>query len=381
MSEFKVDIVQKQSVASAGGILQRKCPHCRKKKELMRNKLLQRRAISKARQNIIPPIVHEVLRSPGQQMDREMREFMEMRFGHDIGRTPLHSVSIQTSDSSLKIGPADDIYEQEAERTADRVMRDPNESADVEPVFGSSLDFSQVHLHTDSRAAESARAVNALAYTVGQNIVFGSGHYAPRTAEGKRILAHELTHVLQQSKLLSEIKPDLSLKMIPVVDANITSIVQRVVCEGRKFKDCSPLPCKGPRGRNGRCQWIDMATGCICLEYGIENPISDLAKFLPAWLLALLTAAAIAAIVACFASGACEFGILVTAAGYGLAVIIAGILRNNGIIITGEDPTASLGSTENIDDSDGETQNYPDYSVQSNEETVAYSEPTDDEWA
>jgi len=59
-------------------------------------------------------------------------------------------------------------------------------------------DFSQVRVHADARAAESAGAVNALAYTVGQDIVFGPGRYAPQTSEGRRLLAHELTHVVQQ---------------------------------------------------------------------------------------------------------------------------------------------------------------------------------------
>ena len=60
------------------------------------------------------------------------------------------------------------------------------------------FDFSQVRIHTDTRAAESARAVNAAAYTVGRDIVFGEGQYQPHTAHGQRLLAHELTHVAQQ---------------------------------------------------------------------------------------------------------------------------------------------------------------------------------------
>jgi hypothetical protein len=60
-------------------------------------------------------------------------------------------------------------------------------------------DFSRVRVHTDARAAESARAVDAHAYTVGPNVVFGAGQYAPETASGRRLLAHELTHVLQQN--------------------------------------------------------------------------------------------------------------------------------------------------------------------------------------
>ena len=59
-------------------------------------------------------------------------------------------------------------------------------------------DFGEVRIHTDAQAAQSAEAVNALAYTVGQNVVFAKGQYQPRTWAGRRLLAHELTHVLQQ---------------------------------------------------------------------------------------------------------------------------------------------------------------------------------------
>jgi hypothetical protein len=65
-----------------------------------------------------------------------------------------------------------------------------------EPRFG--RDFSPVRLHTDVGAAEAARAVNARAFTLGRDIVFGTGQYAPETDAGRRLLAHELTHVLQQ---------------------------------------------------------------------------------------------------------------------------------------------------------------------------------------
>lgn len=66
-----------------------------------------------------------------------------------------------------------------------------------EPRFG--YDFSQVRVHTDSRAAESAQAVNAKAFTLGQDVVFNTGQYAPEHEEGKRLIAHELTHVVQQN--------------------------------------------------------------------------------------------------------------------------------------------------------------------------------------
>jgi hypothetical protein len=67
----------------------------------------------------------------------------------------------------------------------------------MEPRFGH--DFSGVRVHTGTQAAESARAVNALAYTVGRSIVFGPGQYSPETNAGQPLLAHELTHMRQQA--------------------------------------------------------------------------------------------------------------------------------------------------------------------------------------
>ena len=67
----------------------------------------------------------------------------------------------------------------------------------MEPRFDH--DFSHVRLHTDANTAESARAVNALAYTVGHHLAFGTGSYAPQTLTGRHLLAHELAHTLQQS--------------------------------------------------------------------------------------------------------------------------------------------------------------------------------------
>jgi hypothetical protein len=66
----------------------------------------------------------------------------------------------------------------------------------IEPRFGQ--DFSRVRVHTDARAAESARAVDARAYTLGSDIVFDAGNFNPGTPRGRRLLAHELTHVVQQ---------------------------------------------------------------------------------------------------------------------------------------------------------------------------------------
>ena len=67
----------------------------------------------------------------------------------------------------------------------------------MEPRF--KADFSSVRVHTDARAHELARSVNAKAFTIGHNVVFGAGQYEPESDSGKRLLAHELTHVVQQS--------------------------------------------------------------------------------------------------------------------------------------------------------------------------------------
>jgi hypothetical protein len=76
-------------------------------------------------------------------------------------------------------------------------------------------DFSQVRVHTDTNAAESAKTVSADAYTVKQDIVFDAGNYAPDTSTGQRLLAHELAHVVQQrrsSDSLSVTSSDYSLE-------------------------------------------------------------------------------------------------------------------------------------------------------------------------
>lgn len=82
------------------------------------------------------------------------------------------------------------------------ILRSPGQTLDqnVRTRMESHLgqDFADVRLHTDAKAAQSARAVNALAYTVGGDIVFGAGQYAPATQLGQKLLAHELTHVVQQ---------------------------------------------------------------------------------------------------------------------------------------------------------------------------------------
>ena len=93
----------------------------------------------------------------------------------------------------------------------------------MENRFG--YDFSRVRVHTDSAAAASAKALQARAYTVGGDIVFGSGRYSPQTHEGRRLLAHELTHVVQQSPDIA--KKPASARPAPVQPAPVQ--VQRDV--------------------------------------------------------------------------------------------------------------------------------------------------------
>ena len=115
--------------------LSRKCAACEEDEKLQKKPAGPQRAAE------APAIVHEVLRSPGRPLDPASRAFFEPRFGRD---------------------------------------------------------FSRVRVHADDAAAESARAVQARAYALGCDIVFGAGQYSPATSEGKRLVAHELTHVVQQ---------------------------------------------------------------------------------------------------------------------------------------------------------------------------------------
>jgi outer membrane protein OmpA-like peptidoglycan-associated protein len=80
-----------------------------------------------------------------------------------------------------------------------------------EPRFG--YDFSGVRVHTDRKASETAKSINAKAFTKGKNIVFGGGQYSPETSGGKSLLAHELTHVIQQNIIALEKQKGLQRKI------------------------------------------------------------------------------------------------------------------------------------------------------------------------
>jgi len=98
----------------------------------------------------------------------------------------------------IPVNSPGDSFEREADKVANQAMngQPDNLRSYFEKRFAH--DFSRVRVHTDNEAAEAARAVQARAYTLGDDIVFGKGEYAPATSSGKRLLAHEMTHVVQQ---------------------------------------------------------------------------------------------------------------------------------------------------------------------------------------
>jgi hypothetical protein len=143
-------VPQPRTSLHAVSVVQRKCAQCEEEEKLQRKcakceeeeKLQRKEAGTVAQGMTAPPIVREALNSSGQPLEAATRAYMEPRFQYD---------------------------------------------------------FSQVRIHKDAKAVESARAVRALAYTVGPNIVFGTGQYAPGSTTGRQLIAHELTHVIQQA--------------------------------------------------------------------------------------------------------------------------------------------------------------------------------------
>jgi hypothetical protein len=112
-----------------------------------------------------------------------------------------------------------------------------NDRTFFEPRFGH--DFSQVRVHTGTKAAESARAVNARAFTAGTDVVFGAGQYAPEAGKGRMIMARELTHVVQQkqipsSHILQRFPDDVTQMSITpsyaahLIDAQLLDDIQRI---------------------------------------------------------------------------------------------------------------------------------------------------------
>jgi len=175
--------------------------------------------------------VQSVLRAPGQPLDRATRTLMESRFGHDFGR---------------------------------------------------------VRVHADCEAAESARAVNARAYTVGRDIVFAANQYTPQTRAGRALIAHELTHTLQQDMRPADGQPtaisssDHPNEREATANANWIANDLAPAPGGRPPRgQSSPLasprldraPADGPLPATGSA---GATAGCVCdpgeaIPYGIET--------------------------------------------------------------------------------------------------------------
>ncbi|HET9979417.1 MAG TPA: DUF4157 domain-containing protein [Ktedonobacterales bacterium] len=154
----------------------------------------------------------------------------EERLTHDFGQVAVQPAAAPLAPQmQRRISQPGEPHEQEADRVADAVTQTPDGAltndatpaashasdtgggsgadsggqaldattrAYMEPRFG--YDFSHVRVHTDEQAAQAAADYQARAYTVGGDIVFGAGEYSPETASGRHLLAHELTHVIQQ---------------------------------------------------------------------------------------------------------------------------------------------------------------------------------------
>ncbi|WP_218583823.1 DUF4157 domain-containing protein [Pseudomonas akapageensis] len=132
-------------IAGASGAVQRKCDACNAEDEeqMLRRKSDSSDSLPGAHYADATASVHQALASPGQPLAIDTRMFFESTFQRD---------------------------------------------------------FSAVRVHADAAAQQSARDIHAKAYTLGHDVVFGAGHFAPSTQEGRRLLAHELTHVVQQDR-------------------------------------------------------------------------------------------------------------------------------------------------------------------------------------
>jgi hypothetical protein len=181
------------------------CEGCKKRGILQRATLSS--ALSPARGRILPRSMETSSWGPyaiGQVNDSFEREADEAarqvvapagpRSGERPSITPTGNV-LQRHTSDLADGGANPALIDSTLRSAGQPL-DPETRRFVEPRFG--RDFSNVRLHHGGQAAESASSIGAAAYAVGNHIVFGSGYYSPGTSHGMAVLAHELTHVIQQ---------------------------------------------------------------------------------------------------------------------------------------------------------------------------------------
>lgn len=295
----------------------------------------------------MPSLVHEVLRSPGRPLDAASQGFMEHRFGRD---------------------------------------------------------FSQVRVHDDARAALSARALNAHAYTLGYDVVFGTGKYSPNSADGRRLLAHELVHVVQQGGAIlmersrstytgdnqpagviqrsESVHPeeqycdDLSEQAEPPCAAIIECIKDLIKILEFRFGDF-----QGDPGHLERIQILQGILSALMVKAFLECKQGEYSKeleeeadkwvnkkvvrqteeqrgpateeqkktlrerlpSLPEWVIIVIGAGVAALIIACFASGACEVAAIIAAAGEAIGWLIVAAMRLASIGLLAQNTGAPSG--------------------------------------
>jgi Domain of unknown function (DUF4157) len=216
----------------------------------------------------------------------------------------------------------------EAPPIVHEALRSPWEPLDAatraffEPRFG--RDFGAVRIHKNATATGSARSLDAVAYTVGTHIIFADGQFQPHSQSGQNLIAHELAHVLQQD------------------DGTSVSTLRRRNC-GSTVRTCFGT-CTAASGRIGTCIWTGITNGCVCRDQSSDEP-GPSQSVVPSWLAALVGAAVVALIVACFATGVCEFGVVVGGLGAAAAAAVIAFLRASGIEDSGSSASSNGGGS------------------------------------
>jgi hypothetical protein len=149
------------------------CAECRQKR-------LQRRSSGQSEPSTVPPIVHNVLRTPGQPLDRPGRAFIGSRFSYDFGRVQVHATDA-ARDAWSKSRPTSSFT-----MPATLFERLP---AALQPAAR------ETRLHNDDLAHQAAHTFDLEAFTVGKDVYFGRGRWQPETGSGLALLRHELGHI------------------------------------------------------------------------------------------------------------------------------------------------------------------------------------------
>jgi hypothetical protein len=213
------DLLQRKCACGTHTAAASKCEACERA-----SGPLQRKAANQGASGDVPSIVHDVLRSSGQPLDAATRAFMEPRFVHDFSN--VRSTNGARGSAPLTVVPPHDRSEHEADEIARRVAHSHSAARQT----NSGYDFSSVRVHTNPVAASSARALNARAYNVGNDIVFAAGQYSTATSSGRELIAHELAHVAQaRANPSSEIKRALHCKRFDTNEADCTATMGYLV--------------------------------------------------------------------------------------------------------------------------------------------------------